>query len=241
MSYRDDSILVNGYLVSHSATFTVRSPEFFADVFQKVPTVLELEHYGAVKKQGNWDARPGSNAARHGQGKTGPDYFRGALGLLRATYIGYHGYAHEWLADNRELTGELLNRCGYWYFPHRVVLPAKLLRKENTAMEVFWENRGVAPAYHDYLLGVRLEQDGKRTFEVRLRSGNRRWLPGAREPYRETYLLPLSEGLAPGKHALKIKLWWPEGNRDVLLPLADKLKDKENYYHIGEVEVAAEK
>lgn len=237
MSYRDDSILVDGYLAGHSATFTVRSPEFFADVYQKVPTVFELEHYGSVKKLGNWDARPGSKAAQYGQGKRGPDYFRGALELLHATYIGYHGYAHEWLADNRELTGELLNRCGYWFFPHRVVMPAQLLPDKASTLEVFWENRGVAPAYHDYQLVIRLEREGQRTFEAQVPARNRRWLPGAKEPYRETYPLPAARGLAAGRHAVKIKLLWPEGPRDVLLPLAGKVKDKDNYYLVGEVEV----
>ena len=61
--------------------------------------------------------------AKFGKGKTGPDYFRGALELLHATYIGYHGYAHEWLADNPEFTGEMLNRCGYWLFPKSIELP----------------------------------------------------------------------------------------------------------------------
>ena len=32
--------------------------------------------------------------------------FRGALGLLHATYIGYHGDAREWLTDNPELLME---------------------------------------------------------------------------------------------------------------------------------------
>ena len=100
ISYRDDSILVNGYLQGVSDTFTVRSPQFFADAYPQTPTVFELEHYGSVKKPGNWEGRPDSAVAKFGKGKTGPDYFRGALELLHATYIGYHGYAHEWLADN---------------------------------------------------------------------------------------------------------------------------------------------
>jgi len=95
ISYRDDSIMVNGYFSSTSDRFTVRSPEFFADAYLQTPTVFELEHYGSVKKPGNWDGRPESAVAKFGKGKTGPDYFRGALQLLHATYIGYHGYAHE--------------------------------------------------------------------------------------------------------------------------------------------------
>ena len=37
ISYRDDSILVNGYLPGTSDTFTVRSPEFFADAYLQDP------------------------------------------------------------------------------------------------------------------------------------------------------------------------------------------------------------
>jgi hypothetical protein len=128
ISYRDDSILVNGYLEGVSDTFTVRSPEFFADAYLGTPTVLELEHYNAVKRPGNWEGRPDSPVARFGKGKRGPDYFRGALELLHATYLGYHGDAREWLTDNPQLTGELLNRCGYWFFPVRLELPAELAR-----------------------------------------------------------------------------------------------------------------
>ncbi|MDP2324152.1 MAG: hypothetical protein Q8N51_08995, partial [Gammaproteobacteria bacterium] len=113
ISYRDDSILVDGYLQGVSDRFTVNSPEFCRDAYPHTPTVLELEHYGTVKRLGNWDGRPGSNVEKFGKGKRGADYFRGALELLHASYIGYHGYAHEWLADNPELTKELLNRCGY--------------------------------------------------------------------------------------------------------------------------------
>jgi hypothetical protein len=56
-----------------------------------VPTVFELEHYGSVKRQGNWVAAPGSSLEKFGKGGSGADFFRGALGLLHATYIGYHG------------------------------------------------------------------------------------------------------------------------------------------------------
>ncbi|MDI1247459.1 MAG: beta-galactosidase, partial [Lacunisphaera sp.] len=130
IGYRDDSIMVDGYFDGTidegfpptSDTFTVRSPEFFADVYPRLPTVLELDHYGKVKSLGNWEGLPGSSVAKFGQGKQGPDFFRGALQLLHATYIGYHGDARAWLTDNPELTKELLNRCGYWLFPRSIEL-----------------------------------------------------------------------------------------------------------------------
>jgi hypothetical protein len=45
---------------------------------------------------------------------------RGAMELLHATYIGFHGYADVWLAENPKFTVELLNKCGYWFFLHTV-------------------------------------------------------------------------------------------------------------------------
>jgi hypothetical protein len=235
ISYRDDSILVNGYLTGTSDQFTVRSPEFFADAFLKKPTVFELEHYGTVKRQGNWDARPDSLAAKHGRGKKGPDYFRGALGLLHATYIGYHGYAHEWLADNRELTGELLNRCGYWYFLQRVALPAELRPGATADIEFVWENRGVAPAYLPFELKLRWE--GPVVIEQSLDAGNRRWLPEMQEPIAERYGCKLPTTMKSGTYTLKFKLRSPTAGRDVLVALQPDLRDEAGFYRIGTVEV----
>ncbi|MHC4401927.1 MAG: hypothetical protein ACYTG0_19830 [Planctomycetota bacterium] len=186
ITYRDDSILVNGYLASSSKTYTVRSPKLFADTWRLTPTVLELEHYGAVKRNGNWLGRPGSSLAEHGGGKTGADFFGGALGLLHATYIGYHGDAREWLAENPRLTAELLNRCGYWYFLHRLDLPNEWKPGTTQTLETVWENRGVAPAYHPYGLVLRL--DGPLTIDVEVDSGNQRWTPA---PEGATYTRPL--------------------------------------------------
>jgi len=232
ISYRDDSILVNGYLSGTSDRFTVRSPEFFADAYPNTPTVLELEHYGGIKRLGNWDATPDSLVAKHGRGKKGPDYFRGALGLLHATYIGYHGYAHEWFADNPELTVELLNRCGYWYFLHRADLPETIQIGQAGSITLAWENRGVAPAYHAYCLLVRLE--GPRQLDFALSSRNQRWLPDDRVR-EESYPLRLGRDAVPGPYTVKLKLWSPTAARDVLLALDRKLLDEDGFYRMGEI------
>ena len=236
ISYRDDSILVNGYLAGTSDTYTVRSGEFFADAWRRTPTVLELEHYGAVKRQGNWSGREGSSLARYGGGKTGPDFFRGALGLLHASYIGYHGYAHEWLADNPELTVELLNRCGYWYFLHRLELAEAWRAGTAQTVKMVWANRGVAPAYRPYRLRLRLQ--GAETLDLDLDSGNRRWVPepGART-YTENYAIDLPAGLKPGRYTLKLKLYDEQTERDVRLALSSRLLDREGFYQVAAVDV----
>jgi hypothetical protein len=238
ISYRDDSILVDGYLAGHSGTFTVRSPEFFADTYRKRPTVLELEHYGSVKRAGNWDARTGSSLAKHGGGRTGADFFRGALDLLHATYIGYHGYAAEWLADNPALTGELLNRCGYWYFLSRARLPSTLVVGQPAGIELEWINRGVAPAYQAYRLHVRLEGSDKADLD--LDSRNQAWSPSADvKSFPETYRLNLPPSLKPGSYVLKLKLRCPATSRDVQIALRGDLRDSAGYYRIATVEVRA--
>ena len=237
ISYRDDSILVNGYIGNYSRTYTVRSPEFFEAVYKNKPTVFELEHYGTVKRLGNWLGEAGSSMAQHVPGKTGVDFFRGALELLHATYIGYHGYAHEWIADNPELTIEFLNRCGYWYFLHTVDIPDQLNPGAKTTVTITWENRGVAPAYHAYDLILRLK--GPDSITVNIPAGNQNWLPSSGDKiFKEKYQINLPKTLKPGNYDFYLKLFSAESFRTVFLPLNPEIKDDQNFYKIGTVKVS---
>lgn len=238
ISYRDDSILVDGYLAGTSDRFTVRSPEFFADAYLRTPTVFELEHYGTVKRLGNWDGRAGSNVARFGKGRTGPDYFRGALELLHATYIGYHGYAHEWLADNPELTKELLNRCGYWLFPVSLELPETAVAGEQLSFALALENRGVAPPYAPYELRAKLTGPGA-PWVATLTSECRAWRPGV--PVTARLELPLAAELKPGEYTLSLGLFDVGAGRvrPVEFALKATARDGEGYYRMATVQVRA--
>ena len=240
ISYRDDSPLVNGYFNEYSDTYTVRSPEFFQDVYRQKPTVFELEHYRKVKSDGNWSAEEGSAISQYAPGKTGADFFRGALNLLHATYIGYHGDAHDWLTDNPELTVELLNRCGYWYFLQEVDIPAPLQIGRDNTLQMLWENRGVAPAYHPYVLKIRLV--GPQTVDFELNSGNQKWMPVETDGiHREEYSVTIPEGTLPGQYELKLKLFSNDENKDVFLALDSDLLDEENYYTIATVRISKER
>ena len=204
ISYRDDSPMVEGYFAGTSDRFTVRSPEFFADAYGRTPTVFELEHYGKVKSLGNWDVLPNSSAAKFGRGKTGPDFFRGALELLHATYIGYHGDARQWLTDNPELTKELLNKCGYWLFPKSLELPDKLVAGATVPVTLTMENCGVAPPYAPYELRVKLSA-GATTLVRVLAKGCQSWLPGTPVRSRLDFVLPAD--LRAGDYALSLGLF----------------------------------
>jgi hypothetical protein len=238
ISYRDDSIMVDGNFSGSGDRFTVRSPEFFADAFRRTPTVLELEHYGKVKSLGNWEAKPGSAAFTFGKGKTGPEYFRGALELLHATYIGYHGYAREWLDDNPELTKALLNRCGYWLFPTSIELPSAVAAGSVAPLRVAIENRGVAPPYHPYELRVRLSGDGASWVGVVGRA-ERSWLPGALITVQHPLALPAD--LKSGRYTVSLGLFDDSSgkNRPVEFALKASARDPEGYYQVAEVEVTS--
>jgi hypothetical protein len=235
ISYRDDSIMVDGNFSHSGDRFTVRSPEFFADAYPLKPTVLELEHYGKVKQLGNWESRTNSPAFKFGKGKTGPDFFRGAIDLLHATYIGYHGYAHEWLADNPELTKQLLNRCGYWLFPKSIEFPSTLAAGGAAPFRVTINNRGVAPPYHPYDLRVRLSGGGVSWVGVVGRT-DRSWMPGAAIIVQNQLTLP--SDLKPGRYTVSLGLFDGSSGKDrpVDFALQASRREPDGYYRVAEVD-----
>ena len=237
ISYRDDSIMVNGNF-SHSADrFTVRSPEYFADAYLRTPTVLELDHYPKVKRLGDWDAQPGSAALEFGKGKKGPDYFRGAIDLLHATYIGYHGFAREWLDDNPELTKELLNRCGYWLFPQSIAVPATAPAGGVLPVQVTLENRGVAPTYQPFELRVKLTGGPVEPMVFPIGRADPSWLPGA--PITVQGQLTLPAGLPPGRYNVSLGLFdgAPGQERPVEFALKADVREQNGYYRVATVEI----
>ena len=99
-----------------------------------------------------------------------------------------------------------------------------------------WENRGVAPAYHRYVLKIRL--DGPKTMDFDLESGNHKWMPVSTDGvHREKYIVVIPDKTPPGQYELKLKLYSNEENKDVSLALDPDLLDEENYYKIIAVKV----
>ena len=189
------------------------------------------------------------NTARASEVRT---TFRGALELLHATYIGYHGDAHEWLADNPEFTREMLNRCGYWLFPTAIELPERAAAGETIPFVLTLENRGVAPPYQPYELRVKLSS-GSHTWIQPVGRAERWWLPGA--PIMVRQELPLSLDLAPGEYQVAFGLFdaaapmpslragdrpefmTPHAGRPVELAMKVEFRDDAGYYRVARLEV----
>jgi hypothetical protein len=116
-------------------------------------------------------------------------------------------------------------------------LPDAWQAGSTATFEAVWENRGVAPAYHDYPLVFRLA--GPATIDLSVESGNRKWMPTASAPtkFREKYQIMLPNTLPPGQYALKLKLHSPQAQRNVYLALDRELLDADGFYRIADVVV----
>lgn len=234
ITFRDDSPLVNWYVENHLDKWTVTHPQFFEAAYKKFPTVFELEHYSAVKQNNNWVGKNGEEKLDKAD-VTGARIFREAIKLIHPTYIGFHGYIGEWHADNPDLTNELLNRCGYWYFVRDVTLPEKANAGSEQNIAITWENKGVAPSYNPYQLHFKFTDGKNEQLVVINNSGNTDWMDG--ENKKEVYQVNIPKGLPSGNYDVKIKLYDPTTERDVDLALKESLKDSEGFFKLATIRI----
>jgi hypothetical protein len=213
---RDDSPMVKFYIENNLKTWSVSHPHFYDPLYFKKPIVFESEHYKSVKGNGLWLGKNGKDIIPT-VGFSGAMIFKKAMELEHATYIGFHGYLSDWLKDNPDLTIELLNRCGYWYFPKSIQITS--LKDSQLFFEIEWLNRGIAPAYSTYQLKGKLSKEGttKKAIEFMVEdSGNKNWMPGV--VYLQKYSIKLNEKPA-GKYQLTIQLFDKKSGRQVEIGL----------------------
>jgi len=233
ITFRDDSPLVKWYVDNNLDTWSVSHPHFFEAVYKTRPTVFELEHISAVRENGYWLGKNGADTIP-GIGVSGAQIFWNAIHLIHPTYIGFHGYLEPWLAENPDLTKELLNLCGFWYFPKSAEVTN--VGNSKLSFQIEWINKGVAPAYSGYKLKGKLmattdSAEIAETFEI-ADSGNKNWMPG--ETSTATYTVPIKE-IPKGKYQLSIQLFDEKSGRPVEIGLNSELKDAEGFFKIAEI------
>ena len=237
ISLRDDSPLVDWYLQNNLNSWSVSHPRFYDPLYLKKPIVFELQHYGMVKKEGNWVGKNGSEMIDK-YGYSGAEIMRKAIESMHATYIGYHGYAEEWLADNPDLTNELANRCGYWYFPLSATYRS-ILKTGRNEISINWLNKGIAPAYNKFGLLFRFEsKDQSNSFDAKpLDSGNKNWLPGISKT--ENYQIDIPATTKKGEYVLKFKLvdQSEASKQQIQIGLKESLTDQNGYVELGQITI----
>lgn len=233
ISLRDDSPMVDGYMKNDLDSWTVRHPEYFADIYRTKPVVFELEHYGKVKANGYWRGKNGVDTIPS-LGVTGAEVFTNAVKLMHPTYIGYHGYMDEWLKDNPDFTGSMLNMCGYWYFPESVTIGS--FRNGILDFCIEWINRGVAPAYNSYALEGYIKDESNGEIASRFTipdSGNRQWFPG--EKKKEEYRASVGR-IPSGEYGLYIRLFDVSSGRPVDIGL-ERSPESDGFYCISDIRI----
>jgi len=234
ISIRDDSPLVKWYVDTMLDTWSVSHPHFFEAVYKTRPTVFELEHYRSVKDNGYWLGKNGADTIP-GKNVTGAQIFTNAIKLIHPTYIGFHGYLEDWIVENPDFTNELLNLCGYWYFPKSFEITS--VEKLKISFQIDWLNKGVAPAYFVYKLKGKLfsVENPKENISFEIEdSGNKNWLSG--EVFIQDYSIIPDKKLS-GKYKLSIQLFDEKSGSPVEIGLKSDLKDADGFFEIGEIEL----
>jgi hypothetical protein len=124
LTLRDDSILVQGGRNAYL------SADFAPLFWQKVPVILESEHYGPSQKRGNW--------------KDGSQYLE-AVEKYHASYVSIHWWPHEFLAANQDLVRKINLRLGYRLQLVEASWPSEITVDSTFWFKTDWRNTGVAP------------------------------------------------------------------------------------------------
>ena len=225
ISYRDDSILVNWTYRHDPSKFSFMHPEFFSDAAAYAPTTLEMEHYGTMKKRGEWVGKNGS--------EFGADVVREVIRRAQCTFLGFHGRANEFMDDNPNYAREMANKLGYWLFIDRISFD-----KSKGTFDVVWNNRGVARPYKPYKLYFKFRQiEGNLEKIVYVKDADVRQLtPGI---VSKTYKPDLS-GIPQGRYELSVCLRREVGGkppRIVELGFKENLRDGDGFYNLGEIKL----
>jgi len=124
LALRDDSILVQGGKNAYL------SADFAPLFWQKVPVILESEHYGPSQKRGYW--------------KDGSQYLE-AIEKYHASYASVHWWPHEFLAANQDLVRKVNLRLGYRLQLVEASWPSEIAADSTFWFKTDWRNVGAAP------------------------------------------------------------------------------------------------
>ena len=220
---RDDSPCVKHFADRYGFS-TLRNPEMFDLFWRRKPVDLELQHYPATLKDETWkEGKPFTTAVRE----------------AHPSFIGFHGYAREFLKDNPVVAKELANLSGYWYFLKSIEMPVILLRESNILLKMVWENHGVAPAYNKYNLYIKFENtrlNVNRIIELK-ESNNKNWMPGW--VTGESNNIKTQKDQPSGEYTISVSLIHEseDTKRNIELGFMDDIRTDDGFYKILKVQI----
>lgn len=132
----------------------------------------------------------------------------------------------------QDLVDEWLKKMGYRFALRKFSYPSEVRPHGKLAFTSWWENQGVAPAYRNWPVALRLK-NAKRTEVFVTDSDIRKWLPGD-ALFDSAVFLPLD--MPEGEYELAIAIVEPRTRKPHVL-LAIEGKDPEGWYPLGRITV----
>ncbi len=130
------------------------------------------------------------------------------------------------------LVNDWLRRMGYRFVLRKFTYPDQVSPQGKLAFTSWWENTGVAPAYRDWPVALRLK-GAKRTEVLLTDSDIRKWLPGD-AVFDSAVFVPLDMPL--GEYELSLAILDPL-TRKPHVRLAIPGRDAEGWYPLGKITV----
>ncbi len=125
-----------------------------------------------------------------------------------------------------------LNKMGYRFVLRNFSYPASVASDGKVSFQSWWENKGVAPCYKDFLLAYRLKSaSGEKIFIMD--ADIREWLPGD-IIHNDAFYIP--KDFPSGEYNLQVAIVDKIDNKPVV-QLAIEGKDKEGWYQLGKLNV----
>ena len=130
------------------------------------------------------------------------------------------------------MVNDWLKKMGYRFVLRKIAYPSTVAPHDKLAFETWWENKGVAPAYREFSLALRLK--GAKRTEVLLTDADvRDWLPGD-IIYDSAVYVPLD--MPEGDYQLGIALLDPR-TREPIIKLAIEGIGGDGWYDLGKLVV----
>ncbi len=135
-------------------------------------------------------------------------------------------------AEWRPLVDQWLNKMGYRFVLRKFSYPSEVPPHGTLAFRSWWENKGVAPAYREWPLAIRLKS-AERTEVFPTDADIRTWLPGD-VVYDGAVFLPVD--MPEGAYDLEIAIVEPR-TRQPHVQLAIEGRQPDGWYRMGSVAV----
>ncbi|MBQ8732410.1 MAG: DUF4832 domain-containing protein [Oscillospiraceae bacterium] len=154
-----------------------------------------------------------------------PNYF---------TVIGWGGSeARRFIEDYPDLIREGLLNMGYRMVLTYAAYKMEATKGETLSVDARWINRAVGRAPRNYEVRFLLKGEKTVTLSAGM-SGSSKWIKDGEYP--ETYALTLPEDLPAGSYQLGIGLYDPVWERDIKLPMEEKIPETE-FCALGKLEI----